>query len=222
MMKAGILVLIVITVWVSWAVAEPSFNGNNPGCSGSGCHSFHANDINYSLSGSLDVEVTLTGVQSGRKVAGELVDMNGTVVDVINSTSSNPLTLTAPAPGKYLINAGYKNPSRRWDSLTVDISLTSIDPSHDLNSVNSYELFQNYPNPFNPSTLIRYSVPKTSDVKIEIFDLFGRNISTLVNVRKSAGEYSINFDGTNLASGVYLYKLETGNYFEVKKMVLMK
>jgi hypothetical protein len=69
---------------------------------------------------SLQVEVTITG--NTGNVAGELVDGGGNVVDVINTTSNNPFILTAPSEGTYLVNAGYKNPSRRWDSTHVNYS----------------------------------------------------------------------------------------------------
>ena len=98
--------------------SEPGFNGSSPGCSGSGCHTFQDNMISVVPMNNFQVQVTLTGTTSN--VAGELVDENGTVVAVINSTSSNPFILTAPSEGTYLVNAGFKNPSpRRWDSTHV-------------------------------------------------------------------------------------------------------
>ncbi|MCW8960585.1 MAG: fibronectin type III domain-containing protein [Ignavibacteriaceae bacterium] len=98
--------------------SEPGFNGSSPGCSGSGCHTFQDNMISVVPMNNFQVQVTLTGTTSN--VGGELVDENGTVVAVINSTSSNPFILTAPSEGTYLVNAGFKNPSpRRWDSTHV-------------------------------------------------------------------------------------------------------
>ena len=71
-----------------------------------------------------------------------------------------------------------------------------------------YALHQNYPNPFNPSTTISYDLPKEGLVKIRIYDLAGREVKTLVNELKSAGRYSVSFNGGNLASGVYFYRIE--------------
>lgn len=84
-------------------------------------------------------------------------------------------------------------------------------------------LFQNYPNPFNPSTVIKYQVAKNSNVTIKIFDVMGRDIATLVNDWKPAGEYSITFhpEKSNLASGIYFYKLQADNYSFVKKLILL-
>lgn len=85
-----------------------------------------------------------------------------------------------------------------------------------------YKLYSNYPNPFNPKTLIKYDVAKNGFVKIIIYDLLGRVVKELVNNFKSAGSYNVEFDGTYLASGVYIYRIESGNFADTKKMVLLK
>jgi hypothetical protein len=85
-----------------------------------------------------------------------------------------------------------------------------------------YVLYQNYPNPFNPNTVISYSIPKASFVRINILDMLGRHIHTLVNNFKQAGNYEIDFDGSNLGSGIYFYKLETEDFVDTKKMILLK
>ena len=88
--------------------------------------------------------------------------------------------------------------------------------------VKSYALEQNYPNPFNPTTIINYQIPKDGFVTVKVFDSLGREVKTLVNEFKSQGKYSVNFDATHLASGVYFYQLKSGNYTSIKKMVLLK
>jgi hypothetical protein len=85
-----------------------------------------------------------------------------------------------------------------------------------------FDLLQNYPNPFNASTTIRYHLKNTADVKLEIYDLIGRKITTLVNEPQSTGEYSITYQADYLTSGVYYYKLNAGNYVKTKKMILLK
>jgi len=90
------------------------------------------------------------------------------------------------------------------------------------NLPNKFELSQNYPNPFNPSTQINYSIPKEGFVKITVFDILGREIQTLVNEVKKPGFYAVDFKASNLSSGFYLYKLESGNFVETKKMMLLK
>jgi hypothetical protein len=86
----------------------------------------------------------------------------------------------------------------------------------------TFSLNQNYPNPFNPSTLIKYSVPKNSFVKISVYDFLGREIQTLVNEKHSAGTYEVNFNASELSSGVYFYKIQADNFTSVKRMVLVK
>ena len=85
-----------------------------------------------------------------------------------------------------------------------------------------YVLNQNYPNPFNPSTKIRYSIVKSGFVKLVVFDALGREVETLVNQSQQAGTYEASFTSANYPSGVYFYKLTTGDFSSVKKMVLLK
>jgi hypothetical protein len=92
---------------------------------------------------------------------------------------------------------------------------------------NKYELEQNYPNPFNPTTTIQYSIPKdasreTSNVSIIVYDIVGNEVKSLVNEKQSPGNYSVQFDAGNLASGVYYYRLQAGNFSKTMKMMLIK
>jgi len=87
----------------------------------------------------------------------------------------------------------------------------------------AFTLHQNYPNPFNPSTVIRYSIPDAAGVKLIVYDITGREVATLVNQSQQAGLYTLQFDGTNLASGVYIYLLQTdGIARQTRKMILLK
>ncbi|MBL7128790.1 MAG: T9SS type A sorting domain-containing protein [Ignavibacteria bacterium] len=86
----------------------------------------------------------------------------------------------------------------------------------------TYRLMQNYPNPFNPSTVIEYIIGKTDDVKLAVYDVLGREISVLVNEKQRAGNYSVEFNAGNLPTGVYLYKLQSGEFFNAKKMLLIR
>lgn len=85
-----------------------------------------------------------------------------------------------------------------------------------------YSLSQNYPNPFNPVTTIKYEIPEKTNVKLEVFDILGNRIATLVNEEKPAGRYEATFDGVALSSGVYIYKLQSGDFVSSKKMILLK
>ena len=88
--------------------------------------------------------------------------------------------------------------------------------------VNDFKLYQNYPNPFNPSTNIMFSIASQQFVSLKVYDMLGNEVKVLLDEEMSAGSYIINFDGSELASGVYLYKLIAGNRTDTKKMLLMK
>ena len=90
------------------------------------------------------------------------------------------------------------------------------------NKNNNYILYQNYPNPFNPTTTIKYSIPNSDYVTLKIYNVLGKEITTLVNNNQSAGNYEINFDASNLTSGIYIYQLNAGNNIQIKRMVLLK
>jgi hypothetical protein len=115
------ILLLITPPLTPLVLSEPSFNGSTPGCSGSGCHSFSDGDVSATILNNFQVLVTVSGTSS--KVGGELVDENGNVVAVINSTSTNPFILTAPSAGYFTLNAGYDNPSRRWDSTSIILSV---------------------------------------------------------------------------------------------------
>lgn len=94
--------------------------------------------------------------------------------------------------------------------------------SVDNNLVSSFELEQNYPNPFNPSTTIRFNIPITEKVKIEVFNTVGNKVATLLNGLKEAGKHEVQFEAENLASGVYFYKISAGSFIQTKKMLLIR
>lgn len=85
-----------------------------------------------------------------------------------------------------------------------------------------YDLSQNYPNPFNPATNIKFALPKSGFVTLKVYDIVGREVATLVNEQLSAGTYEHNFNASAFTSGVYFYKLEAGDFSEIKKMMLVK
>ncbi|MHB8580205.1 MAG: T9SS type A sorting domain-containing protein [Ignavibacteriaceae bacterium] len=90
------------------------------------------------------------------------------------------------------------------------------------NTPNTFKLYQNYPNPFNPTTILKYSIPKSSIVTIKVYDLIGREVAVLVNEEKPAGDYSITFNASNLASGIYFYNMQAGSFEKTQKMILLK
>jgi hypothetical protein len=94
--------------------------------------------------------------------------------------------------------------------------------ANDNNNPDDFSLSQNFPNPFNPSTIISYRIINPSKVILNIYDLLGRKIRTLVNEYKSPGHYSVSFNALNLSSGIYIYQLASGDKIAVKKMLLLK
>jgi hypothetical protein len=92
----------------------------------------------------------------------------------------------------------------------------------DINAVTEFTLNQNYPNPFNPSTKISFTLPQSTSVKLSVFNLLGEKVVELVNEVKSAGFYEVDFSGSNLTSGMYLYRLEAGEFVSTRKMTLIK
>ncbi|MFH0736762.1 MAG: T9SS type A sorting domain-containing protein [bacterium] len=99
---------------------------------------------------------------------------------------------------------------------------TFSDVNDDLTELNDFNLSQNYPNPFNPATTIKYSIPSANVVTLKVFDVLGAEVANLINEYKNAGTYEVNFDGSNLTTGVYFYKLQTGNFTQTKKLLLLK
>jgi len=101
-----------------------------------------------------------------------------------------------------------------------DTTLTDVGDENKL--PNEFFLSQNYPNPFNPQTTISYSIPNSSLVQIQMFDVLGKEVLTLLNEEKSAGNYKLSFNASDLTSGVYFYQLRAGDFIQTKKMILIK
>ncbi len=106
-------------------------------------------------------------------------------------------------------------------TLTVTYT-TSTSVEQNTSNPNRFSLEQNYPNPFNPSTVIRYSIPVSEHVSLKVFDLLGKEIAILVNETKAAGSFSQEWDASGLPSGIYFYRLQSGNNVSTKKLLLTK
>jgi hypothetical protein len=99
--------------------------------------------------------------------------------------------------------------------------VTGIEPINNL-VPDAYCLTQNYPNPFNPTTMIKFGIPKSGMVKLSVFDILGREVAIILNSELKAGNYEINFNASQLAAGVYFYKLSSGDFTDTRKMILVK
>jgi N-acetylneuraminic acid mutarotase len=98
-------------------------------------------------------------------------------------------------------------------------TITGIDPK---TTPVTYSLSQNYPNPFNPTTTIKFTLPKSSRVELKVYDIAGKEVANLVNEQRVAGSYQVDFDASNLSSGVYFYRITAGEFTMTKKMLLIK
>ncbi|MBN1633784.1 MAG: T9SS type A sorting domain-containing protein [Ignavibacteria bacterium] len=138
-----------------------------------------------------------------------------------------------PFPLRYYVVAidkhnDYSVPSDFATAIGLKPEGSSIDPGNGdkLISENGlpkeYNLFQNYPNPFNPVTNIKFDLPKEGLVTLKVYDVLGREVKNIVNEFKQAGSYIVSFDGSELSSGIYFYRLESGNFVQVRRMVLIK
>ena len=103
-----------------------------------------------------------------------------------------------------------------------NLEAVGVDDTNSGNLPKQFDLLQNYPNPFNPVTTITYYVPKTSKVRITVYDVLGREISELVNEEKLSGTYEVKFNGINSSSGVYFYVMQADNFIDTKKLILLK
>ncbi|MHB8579300.1 MAG: T9SS type A sorting domain-containing protein [Ignavibacteriaceae bacterium] len=150
----------------------------------------------------------------------------------VNNVVTFQFTYTAPptagnqtiyADGNSVNFDGLADPQDQWNfapNKIVNIVLAAgVRENH---IVTSFKLDQNYPNPFNPATNIDFSIAKPGNVKIEVYNSLGNKVAVLVNGYKAEGSYSISFNGDNLSSGIYFYRLHTNNFDETKKMILLK
>jgi hypothetical protein len=124
-------------------------------------------------------------------------------------------------------NEGGGHPNDGFDATVyaldfANIPATGIDELIAGNSPVLFSVQQNYPNPFNPTTTIEYSIPKQSYVRLEIYNLMGQTVSTLISEEKQPGTYHVVFGASDQPSGIYFYRLTAGSFSQIKKMVLMK
>jgi hypothetical protein len=150
----------------------------------------------------------------------------------LNDTVSFSFSYTAPSTVGFdtlfangnSVNFDNTNTGDMWNFASdkkITIAVPSgITPNN--GGIKDYKLFQNYPNPFNPSTSIKFDVREAGDVKIVVYDLTGKAVQTLVNSKLQSGSYETSFNGSNLNSGVYFYKLISNGFTETKKMFLIK
>jgi len=215
---------------------------------GCNCHTFGTNVTGVftgpdTVNAGATVQFTLTVTRTGSGNMGcDIAAQNGTLAPVSSNLkllsgelthnaaqTTNPAVFvfnyTAPAaPGKDTLYAtavrGYQG---NWNWMpNKRLVIKSTSGVENNTTPVSYSLNQNFPNPFNPVTKINYQVPALSKVMLTVYDVLGNKIATLVDKKQKAGSYSVDFSGANLASGMYFYKIEAGDFSAIKKMTLVK
>lgn len=227
------------------------------GTTGCYCHGSSSSTVNVVINGPSTLKtgetgnytVTISG-GSGTAVGTDIAASNGTLAnsDANLKVLNGELTQTSPksfSGGKYIFSFKYTAPSTsgtqilyangvsvkpQWNfapNFSVNVQ-SATDVEENSQTILSYSLGQNYPNPFNPATVISYSLPKQSTVKLAVYNSIGQEVKTLFSGIQAAGSHAVNFDGTGLTSGIYFYsieaKSETDNeiFKSVRKMAFLK
>lgn len=165
-----------------------------------------------------DIATTTNPAGFGLSSSGETVwleDNSGNLIDSVSYLAHDVAQTFSRIPdgGAWKVVAG----------LTKGTTNSTANNVKQVSSVaTEYNLKQNYPNPFNPSTQISFSIPKEGFVSLKVYDLLGKEVSSLINSSLKAGDYKIAFNAKNLTSGIYFYKLETSDFVQMRKMLLMK
>ena len=147
---------------------------------------------------------------------------------LVTTNSGADWNLRETPAGAQIYDLQFTNASNGWavgkNGVILKFTETPVTVSGNYSgAAETAELYQNYPNPFNPVTWISYRLQKQSNVSLKVYDILGNEIATLVNEKKNAGSYKAEFNGSNLSSGIYYYKMETvGNIRDTKRMVLLK
>ena len=198
-------------------------NGLNPGSAqlGKTVAIFHSNGPSLAQPAALSLSYNSEELASSPPPMNEEVRLhvhkwNGSVWEALgswNDTAANIVSAPITSDGFYAL-------------FTTDIS-TATDESGDLGLPGKFEVSQNYPNPFNPTTTISFSVPSRTAITLEIFNVLGQKVRSLVDDIKAAGTYSIEWDGRNdidqlVSTGVYLYRFRAGEVVQTRKMLLIK
>jgi hypothetical protein len=135
------------------------------------------------------------------------------------------LTMNTSVSAKLEFSLGTAGTGQVWiDSVSItEISTSTMGVEEAKEQCpTSFALHQNYPNPFNPTTTIRYSLPHKSQVLLTVYNTLGQQVATIVQAQQDAGSYEVKFDGSALASGVYIYRIQAGSFVQAKKLLLVR
>ncbi|MBW7888084.1 MAG: T9SS type A sorting domain-containing protein [Bacteroidetes bacterium] len=175
------------------------------------------------LNWGVNSEISISRYEIERSTDGTTYSLIGSVTAAGNSDTTKRYSFTNPSQNlqsvKYRI-VQITNDGAKEYSPVITVLLTGI--GNAIVTPFTYSLEQNFPNPFNPTTTISFSLAITEKATLKIFDILGREVTTLVNNELGAGAHIIEWNSSNVSSGVYFYRLETSNYVNTKKMVVMK
>ena len=183
---------------------------------------------NLVLERSATNEITLTWEDNAESEDGFVIerkvspDTSFTLLDTLKGSGNTYIDTIATEQSHtytYRVKA-YNSLTASNYSNEASILITDVDKVTEIPT--EYSVSQNYPNPFNPSTKIKFTLPQTTLVKLTIYNVLGKVVQILINRELEAGYHEINFDAGNFPSGVYLYRIQSGNFIQTKKMILMK
>lgn len=171
----------------------------------------------------------------GEFIKAVSVDSGEVDLEIDVQTNAYPITLSweiNPANGieySFLSDSGLGKITFLTKKLTLDKNSNGkiklfgkVGKSFNSNLPEKFQLYQNYPNPFNPVTTIKYDIVKAQDVNVIVYDILGRELARLVNEHQQPGSYVVEWNASNVSSGIYFYQLKTKNYINTKKMILLK
>ena len=173
---------------------------------------------------SINIELTNPGTVNGTEVSTGWKDVASVRFTVLNSSGNSQLVFRNMYPAETRNpTVIYKDNEAEQVSEGTFYGLNTSTPIEDLKKIpDEFGLSQNYPNPFNPTTQINYSIPSAQKVNLKVYDELGKEVATLVNNEQAAGNYTVDFDASRFASGVYFYRIQAGSFNQIKKMILMK
>ena len=189
-------------------------------------------------------EVNNYGFEIQRSVIGTTHDLSlqweilGFVEGHGNSNSPKHYTFTDDKTSEVLQNVEGLDGKLQYRLKQIDLDgkyeyseIINVETHRKVSLPTQFALQQNYPNPFNPTTVIEYTIPNVEtlratsqmqNVTLKVFDILGNEVASLVNEQKSAGRYEVNFDASNLPTGMYIYKIQAGSFIQAHKMMLIK
>jgi len=194
-----------------------------------------AEDLKFSIPGFGSAQAATTGPKSVNTTTAAADSIPAYLMDISPSagtiTPGDTAKIVLTMDGQSLDAGTYKDtlnivtndPDHSTVSIPMEVTVvTGTDIEKDQQIPDSYSLDANYPNPFNPTTNITFGLPESSQVRLEIYNLLGQRVAVLVNERRSAGRYTVQFDASRYSSGVYIYHLKAGSFSQTRKMLLMK